>query len=152
MASLDAPCRMVHVGLGIAVVPRQVGELYLNTLDVAARPLADAWATRQLVVVFQSREQLSASAAALVGFLSAGNSGNSANSGNSGIGNGNDSVQHGSRLEPRRLPCRLRTLARPAPKHIVGPSERESHDGRHHSIQRPRAVPVARPRLRARPA
>lgn len=69
VASLDALCRMVHVGLGIAIVPRQVGELYLNTLDVAARPLADAWATRQLVVVFQSREQLSVSAAALVGFL-----------------------------------------------------------------------------------
>lgn len=69
VASLDALCRMVHVGLGIAVVPRQVGELYLNTLDVVARPLSDPWATRQLVVVFHSREHLSASALALVGFL-----------------------------------------------------------------------------------
>ncbi|MGO4330919.1 LysR family transcriptional regulator [Cupriavidus sp. 2TAF22] len=69
VASLDALCRMVHVGLGIAIVPRQVGELYVNTLDVACRPLVDGWATRQLVVVFHSREHLSASAAALVDFL-----------------------------------------------------------------------------------
>jgi DNA-binding transcriptional LysR family regulator len=69
VASLDALCRMVHVGLGIAIVPRQVGELYVNTLDVGVRPLADDWATRQLVLVCPSREQLPASAATLVEFL-----------------------------------------------------------------------------------
>jgi hypothetical protein len=31
--------------------------------------LRDAWAVRRLVLVFRAREQLSASAAALVGFL-----------------------------------------------------------------------------------
>ncbi|HEY2020722.1 LysR family transcriptional regulator [Paraburkholderia sp.] len=71
VSSLDALCRMVHVGLGIAIVPEQVGLLYVNTLDVRLLPLGDAWAERQLIMIFHSREQLSASAAALVTFLGA---------------------------------------------------------------------------------
>lgn len=69
VGSLDALCRMVHVGLGIAVVPEQVGQLYVNALDVNLLPLAEPWAARRLVVVFRAREELSASAAALVNFL-----------------------------------------------------------------------------------
>ncbi|WP_144110413.1 LysR family transcriptional regulator [Paraburkholderia sp. BCC1886] len=69
VSSLDALCRMVHAGLGIAIVPEQVGLLYLNALDVRLLPLSDAWAVRRLVLIFKAREQLSASAAALVGFL-----------------------------------------------------------------------------------
>ena len=69
VSSLDALCRMVHVGLGIAVVPEQVGQLYVNALDVRLLPLRDTWATRQLVLVFRSRDQLTASAAQLVRFL-----------------------------------------------------------------------------------
>lgn len=69
VSSLDALCRMVHVGLGIAIVPQQVGELYLNTLNVALVPLSDAWAVRQLLIVFRGREQLNAPAASLVNFL-----------------------------------------------------------------------------------
>ena len=63
---------MVHAGLGVAVVQEQVGRLYLNALDVRLLPLRDAWAVRRLVLVFRAREQLSASAAALVGFLGQG--------------------------------------------------------------------------------
>lgn len=69
VGSLDALCRMVHAGLGIAVVPHQVGELYINTLNVNLVPLNDVWATRQLVVVFRAREQLNATAETLVNFL-----------------------------------------------------------------------------------
>ncbi|CAD6526206.1 LysR family transcriptional regulator [Paraburkholderia metrosideri] len=69
VSSLDALCRMVHAGLGIAVVPEQVGLLYVNALDVRVLPLSDAWAVRRLIMIFKAREQLSASAAALVGFL-----------------------------------------------------------------------------------
>ncbi|WP_018434280.1 LysR family transcriptional regulator [Paraburkholderia atlantica] len=69
VSSLDALCRMVHAGLGIAVVPEPVGLLYVNTLDVRLLPLADAWAERHLIIIFKAREQLSASAAALVSFL-----------------------------------------------------------------------------------
>jgi DNA-binding transcriptional LysR family regulator len=70
VSSLDALCRMVHAGLGVAVVPEQTAQLYLGTLDIAIVPLSDAWAVRQLVIVYKHREQLSASAAALVRFLS----------------------------------------------------------------------------------
>lgn len=69
VGSLDALCRMVHAGLGIAVVPHQVGELYVNTLNVNLVPLSDAWATRELVIIYRSREQLNATAATLVNFL-----------------------------------------------------------------------------------
>jgi DNA-binding transcriptional LysR family regulator len=69
VSSLDALCRMVHAGLGIAIVPEQVGLLYVNALDVRLLSLSDAWAVRRLIMIFKAREQLSASAAALVGFL-----------------------------------------------------------------------------------
>jgi DNA-binding transcriptional LysR family regulator len=69
VSSLDALCRMVHAGLGVAVVPEQVGLLYVNALDVRLLSLSDAWAARHLIMIFKARSQLSASAAALVGFL-----------------------------------------------------------------------------------
>jgi DNA-binding transcriptional LysR family regulator len=69
VSSLDALCRMVHAGLGIAIVPEQIGLLYVNTLDVRLLSLGDAWAERHLIMIFKAREQLSASAAALVAFL-----------------------------------------------------------------------------------
>lgn len=69
VGSLDALCRMVHAGLGVAIVPHQVGELYVNTLDVALLPLKEPWARRELQVVFKAREQLNATAATLVNFL-----------------------------------------------------------------------------------
>jgi DNA-binding transcriptional LysR family regulator len=69
VSSLDALCRMVHAGLGIAIVPEQVGLLYVNALDVRLLSLTDAWSVRRLILIFKAREQLSASAAALVGFL-----------------------------------------------------------------------------------
>ncbi|CAB3853137.1 HTH-type transcriptional regulator CysL [Achromobacter animicus] len=69
VASLDALCRMTHAGLGIAVMPQQVAELYLQALDVVVRPLSDAWARRQLCIVFPNQAQLSATASKLVRFL-----------------------------------------------------------------------------------
>lgn len=69
VGSLDALCRMVHVHLGIAVVPQHVGELYVNTLDVALIPIDEPWALRELAVVFRQRERLSAPAASLADFL-----------------------------------------------------------------------------------
>ncbi|WP_321207600.1 LysR family transcriptional regulator [Paraburkholderia nemoris] len=67
--SLDAQCRMVHVGLGITIVPQHVGELYVDTLDVVLRPLVEPWASRQLFLISYGREQLSATAATLANFL-----------------------------------------------------------------------------------
>jgi DNA-binding transcriptional LysR family regulator len=42
VGSLDAPCRMVHAGLGIAVVPHLVGELNASSLDLLMVPFAGA--------------------------------------------------------------------------------------------------------------
>jgi DNA-binding transcriptional LysR family regulator len=69
VGSLDALCRMVHVGLGLAIVPQHVGELYVNTLDVVLRPLSEPWAVRQLFIIFKARAQLNAAAGTLVNFL-----------------------------------------------------------------------------------
>jgi len=69
VASLDALCRMTHAGLGVAVMPQQVAELYLQSLDVVVRPLSDEWAQRQLCIVLLDQGQLSATAATLVKFL-----------------------------------------------------------------------------------
>jgi DNA-binding transcriptional LysR family regulator len=69
VGSLDALCRMVNAGLGIAIVPHLVGELNASSLDLAMVPLTDPWAIRQLVVVSNGREQLNATAATLVNFL-----------------------------------------------------------------------------------
>ncbi|PQV54003.1 LysR family transcriptional regulator [Paraburkholderia sp. BL21I4N1] len=67
--SLDAQCRMVHVGLGVTIVPQHVGELYVDTLDVVLRPLIEPWASRQLFLISYGQEQLSATAATLANFL-----------------------------------------------------------------------------------
>lgn len=69
VTSLDALCRMVHAGLGIAVLPQQVAELYLPALDVAVRPLADPWSRRDICIVFTKQGDLSATASALLRFL-----------------------------------------------------------------------------------
>ncbi|OLL31074.1 LysR family transcriptional regulator [Burkholderia sp. SRS-W-2-2016] len=69
VGSLDALCRMVHVRLGVAAVPQQIGELYINTLNVELVPIAEDWAVRTLMIVCRSHERLAAPAAALVNFL-----------------------------------------------------------------------------------
>lgn len=69
VASLDALCRMAHAGLGIAIMPQQVAELYVQALDVVVRPLADPWAQREISIVSVPEAPLSASASALVRFL-----------------------------------------------------------------------------------
>lgn len=69
VSSLDALCRMVHVGLGIAVIPQQVGEMYLPTLDIVLVPLKEAWAVRQLAIYFSAGTPLSPTATSLLNFL-----------------------------------------------------------------------------------
>lgn len=69
VTSLDALCRMVHAGLGIAVMPQQIAELYLPALEVAVRPLADSWSRRDIRIVITGQEDLSATASTLLRFL-----------------------------------------------------------------------------------
>lgn len=66
MSSLDAMSRMVHVGLGIAIVPWRIGELYVDKLDVGMVRLADEWAERRSVVIFRPEGQLNATAKTLI--------------------------------------------------------------------------------------
>lgn len=70
VSSLDALCRMVHVGLGIAIVPQQIAELYVHSLNVKVVPLNDPWTVRHLLIIFKRREQLSACTTSLIHFLS----------------------------------------------------------------------------------
>lgn len=72
VGSLDVLCRMAHVGLGIAIVPQKVAELYIKALDLVLRPLDEPWAQREICVVYPREEQLSATAAALARFLGQG--------------------------------------------------------------------------------
>lgn len=72
VASLDALCRMAHAGLGIAIMPQQVAELYERALDVVVRPLDDPWSQREIGIVHLGHDQLSATAVSLVRFLSQG--------------------------------------------------------------------------------
>ncbi|WP_339419658.1 MULTISPECIES: LysR family transcriptional regulator [unclassified Pseudomonas] len=67
--SLDVLCRMVHVKLGVAVVPQLVAELNMNALDLRVVPIVEPWSIRKLVVVFRHRDRLTATAAALVNYL-----------------------------------------------------------------------------------
>lgn len=69
VSSLDALCRMAHAGLGIAIAPEQVGQLYVGKLDVVVRPLTDEWAHRQLWLVYPGQDPLNAAAATLLNFL-----------------------------------------------------------------------------------
>lgn len=69
MNSVDAICRMIQVGLGIAIIPAQIGELYRDTLDIRVIPLTEPWAQRNLVIVCKSNDELSAAAKALFEFL-----------------------------------------------------------------------------------
>jgi DNA-binding transcriptional LysR family regulator len=69
VSSLDALCRMVRAGLGIAVMPHLMGEPNASSLDLVMVPLADPWAVRQLVIVSHGHEQMNAAAATLANFL-----------------------------------------------------------------------------------
>lgn len=71
VGSLDAVCRMVHAGLGVAVVPHLAGELNASSLDLVMVPLSDPWALRRLVIIYKAGSQLDATVNTLVNFLAA---------------------------------------------------------------------------------
>ena len=69
VTTLDAACRTVAAGLGIAIVPREASEAQALALGLVMVPLNDAWAQRQFVVCFRSRDTLTAAARLLVDSL-----------------------------------------------------------------------------------
>lgn len=50
VGSFDAACRMVEVGLGVAVMPQSAARAYAGTERFVRRPLDEAWAARELYV------------------------------------------------------------------------------------------------------
>lgn len=47
----DAVCRMVHAGMGVGLIPDRAFEVLTEGMDLAAVPLRDDWADRELVIV-----------------------------------------------------------------------------------------------------
>jgi len=71
VTTLDAACRSVAAGLGIAVVPREACETQARSLGLGIVPLTDAWAERRFVVCYRGRETLTAAARLLADYLTA---------------------------------------------------------------------------------
>ena len=69
LGNLDAICRMVALGAGVAVVPHAVAEREARTGHVRRLPLTDAWAARQLLLAARDLASLPPAAVHLVQFL-----------------------------------------------------------------------------------
>jgi DNA-binding transcriptional LysR family regulator len=67
--SFDALCRMVHAGLGISFVLKQLADMYQDILNIAAVPLSDTWANKRILIAYRAEDTLSASARTLLAFL-----------------------------------------------------------------------------------
>ena len=66
LRSFEAVCRMVGHGVGIAVVPQTAARRYARAAGLHRLRLADAWATRTLMLCVRDLEQLSPHARLLV--------------------------------------------------------------------------------------
>lgn len=69
VSSLDAACRIVAAGLGIAVLPREAAALHATVSQLVLVPLAEAWAQRRFVIVSRAEAGLPASARLLLEHL-----------------------------------------------------------------------------------
>lgn len=69
--SFDAVCRMVESGMGVAVVPRSAATAYAGTSPFELRPLADAWADRELSLLALKKTPRRAAVQALLDALQA---------------------------------------------------------------------------------
>lgn len=69
VSSMDAACRIVAAGLGLAVLPREAAAPHAGAGRLSLVPLADDWATRRFVVCTRPPPLRSASAGLLVAHL-----------------------------------------------------------------------------------
>ncbi len=69
VSGLDAACRIVAAGLGLAILPREAITPTASATGLVVVPLADPWAVRRFVICWRSDETLSASARVLVEHL-----------------------------------------------------------------------------------
>ncbi len=70
VTGLDAMCRMIDRGLGVGLVPDRAFELMRGVGELAAVPLRDAWARRELRVVARDFDTLPVTARLLAEHLS----------------------------------------------------------------------------------
>ncbi|HEY4368055.1 MAG TPA: LysR family transcriptional regulator [Steroidobacteraceae bacterium] len=69
VTSFDAACAMVAAGLGVSIVPRAATTPYTRSLSLAAVPLTDVWAKRQLFLCSRSNGDLHSAARLLLDHL-----------------------------------------------------------------------------------
>jgi DNA-binding transcriptional LysR family regulator len=69
VAGLDAACRIVAAGLGLAILPREAISPTAGATGLAMVPLADAWAVRRFVICSRAVETMSASSRVLTKHL-----------------------------------------------------------------------------------
>lgn len=67
--SYDAICRMVHAGLGVSLVLKQLADMHQDVLNIVAVPLMEEWASKRILIAYRSEDTLSASARTLLDFL-----------------------------------------------------------------------------------
>jgi len=66
---LDAACRIVGAGLGVAVLPREAAAPYASASALVMVPLAEPWALRRFVICSRAEDTLSATARLLIDHL-----------------------------------------------------------------------------------
>lgn len=69
VSSLDAACRIVAAGLGLAVLPREATAPHAAASGLVLVPLRDDWAVRRFVICTRPEAMVSATARLLVGHL-----------------------------------------------------------------------------------
>lgn len=69
VTGLDAMCRMIHAGIGIGLVPDRAFELLKGVGKLAAVPLTDAWAGRELRLIARDFSALPVTARMLADHL-----------------------------------------------------------------------------------
>jgi DNA-binding transcriptional LysR family regulator len=58
VSSLEAACRIVGAGLGLAVMPREAAEPHSSTCNLRVIPLSDPWAKRRFVICSRDNSTL----------------------------------------------------------------------------------------------
>jgi len=69
VTSFDAACAMVAAGLGVSIMPRAATTAFIRSLSLAAIPLNETWARRDLFLCVRSSGNLNSAAQLLLEHL-----------------------------------------------------------------------------------
>jgi len=69
VSSLEAACRIVGAGLGLAVMPREAAEPHASTCNLRVIPLSDPWAKRRFVICSRDHSTLTTATRLLRDYL-----------------------------------------------------------------------------------